>query len=174
MWKADKTLLDMTPHKEDVWNNVKKQYCDLLIPMMAMIEEPVLYYGGVKMGRVLERRLNKKFSAGATVSKTVCIFDMIESQINPGKFLDDLAEYVDNNTRIFITHPHRPMNFWSYNHWNEFDPDRFAYLIDYCGYEIVQHKSKVIKRKFKIGYRPLLRWLFGKYHFHAYEICLKK
>ena len=176
MWKADNKPLDFTPHKDDVWNLVKEQYCELLIPMMKNIEKPVLYLGGKKMGVYLNSIFGGfRYMDDCDSYGTVCIFDTIESLFDPFYFMTSIKFYYCNpNTRIFITHPHRAvMNFWSYNHWQEYDPERFMYLIDKCGFDIVQHKYKIIKRKFKIGLRPFLRFLFGRYYLHAYELRVK-
>jgi len=184
MYRLEKRELDTTPHQNEEYNHIKKQYVKHITKICKTIRSlkaPYWSSGGIvsdKMCKVFNFAINDKdyFLRPPVMVNTIFIFDYIETDPNPGYYLEYLKSICNEDTRIFITCPCRTiMSFWSYNHWHEIDPYRFKHLVEGCGFKIVQHKDKIIWKKWYqyIGFRGILRLLFGHYHLHIYELRLK-
>ena len=143
MYRLENKPLDFTPHQNEEYNHIKKQYVKHLLTMVEGAEDPIFSPGGIVANKLLEILMTK--ISYAHPSETMFLFDIIETLKDPEYFLTDCRDSCDENTRIFITCPCRTiMSFWSYNHWHEIDPLRFKHLVEGCGFKIVQHKDKII------------------------------
>ena len=174
--RFDRAELDFRVHKDNPWNNIKKQYFKHLVKFMDIDGASVKVYGDSEY--ILYLHLARKLHCSFLLNyiDVIWVFDVIESQINPINTLLNIWNGAEKETRIFITCPHRSWTAtWSHNHWHEIDPERFKWLADYCGFEVVRHESHTIWQKWYhyIGFRPLLRLLFGRYKLHIYELRIK-
>ena len=96
----------------------------------------------------------------------VFCFEVLEHLLNPLLFLRTLKKYIGNETKVFISTPHRPCILRSKDvHWKEFSLEEFNYLLDLAGYKDITFKLEKFKKYpldyFK-GVRPLIR-LFADY-----------
>jgi len=110
------------------------------------------------------------------IFNSVFCFDVIEHLINPGLFLKRLARFITNETNVYITFPYRHnVKYWSSTHFQEYDLDRFKTLVELCGYQIIREQHVILHRpwRFYLGFRPLMRLLFNKYHYNLYLLRLK-
>ena len=113
----------------------------------------------------------------------IFIFEVLEHLINPLLFLESLKNYITKDTLVFISYPeHFIKQFWSNNHFNEYDKKRFEYLINEAGYKIIKHKSILWLwckfRNYFTGIRPILRlvtgyWILTIFKKHYYILRLK-
>lgn len=162
---------------DDPWDMVKKQYVKNLLEF-ADIKEPVCCVGPKsQLYKHLAEEGNFNLQWWRENNKTIFVIDMIESELNPGDFFNSLIQYCRNDTKVYVTCPHRWNSyFWNWNHWHEIDPRRFKYLIERSGFKI----TRMMKRKiwhewwwYFRGIRPLLRLLFVPYNHYYYELMLK-
>ena len=180
MYRLENKPLDFTPHQNEEYNHIKKQYVKHLLTMVGGIKYE---YDVWTAGGIVSEELAKYMGLNLIMDRpktpyvnTMFVFDVIETEKNPDIYLNQIKEYCHSYTQVFITCPCRTiMSFWSYNHWHEIDPLRFKHLVEGCGFKIVQHKDKIIWKKWHqyIGFRGILRLLFGHYHLHIYELRLK-
>lgn len=109
--------------------------------------------------------LDYNFTAPKKGYDIVFCFEMIEHLMSPKFFLLELKKYITVDTQIFITYPSRPKFLWTDLHFHEYDRKRFEYLIDSCGYKILDWQVRRASKPFSeyiTGIRPLLRLIFGK------------
>ena len=107
----------------------------------------------------------------------VFAFGVIEHLMNPLFCLNRLSAFITRDTKIYLSTPRRPHFFWTNCHFHEMDKKRFNHLIDSAGYKIVHHykyNDWFFPPWKYIGFRPILRSLFGMYRrIHFYELRLK-
>jgi len=140
----------------------------------------ICYYQSIKKYSFTQGDLNWEWGYKtkdiSNIYKTAFCFDVIEHLFNPGMFLDELKKPITPDADIYITFPYRHnVKYWSNTHFQEYDRDRFKTLIEMCGYKIVKEQHVILHRpwQFYLGFRPLMRLLFNKYHYNLYLLRLK-
>lgn len=89
------------------------------------------------------------WSASAQKVHTVLMLEVIEHILNPLQFLINLRERIDF-TSMVLTWPSRPSWLWTNIHYHELRLDRFEYLCELAGYEILDiQKGKVDEMWYK-------------------------
>lgn len=111
-----------------------------------------------------EGNLDWDYSAPKNIYDVVICLEMMEHLTSPGYFLWKLKEYINQDTQIFFTYPSRPCFLWTHQHFHEYKPKRFRYLLKYCGYyhdeDNVVWERKYFPEPLKSrlrGVRPFLR-----------------
>ena len=167
--RLDKQPLDFTPQKDDVFNHIKQQYVDAIVPMIGRFD----YFYVIGRKTKLYNEIKKKCEYGYLYPAefAVLCLDYIESCLNIEDTLKAIS-VVYYEYPLFVSCPYRPHSAtWSHNHWHEIDPERLEWLFKEVGYEIVQKKTIKIKHR-KYGIRPFLRWILGGYRLNIYELKL--
>ncbi|MBU0561410.1 MAG: hypothetical protein KJ799_10470 [Bacteroidetes bacterium] len=89
----------------------------------------------------------------------ICL-EMMEHLMSPKYFLMELKKYLHEDSQIFFSYPSRPKILWTHQHFHEYDKKRFTYLLNQCGYEIIDWQRKYFPQPILSrlrGVRPLLR-----------------
>ncbi len=114
------------------------------------------YYTEGDLDNVWEVSKKQKYSI-------VFCLEVIEHLMNPLYFLENLKKYINENTNILISYPHRKIDIlWGLSHFNEYRNEAFKTLISKAGYRVTAHSEYNLMhekgwRFYLTGFRPLLR-----------------
>ena len=101
--------------------------------------------------------LNLDTWQGLGHSKMVWCFEVVEHLMSPRMFLERLKKFIDGETIIYLTYPRRIEFFWTRYHFHEYRRDKFLYMLDDAGYEVLEYKWWWRIARFHVGLRPILR-----------------
>lgn len=98
-----------------------------------------------------------KFSGKYDV--VICL-EVMEHLMSPKYFLINLKKVLHKDSQIFFSYPSRPHFLWTAQHFHEYAKKRFTYLLNHCGYEVIDWQRKYFPSSFLArfrGVRPFIR-----------------
>ncbi len=98
-----------------------------------------------------------------SVVDIVLMCEVIEHLLNPLLFLEELKKKVSFDVMV-VTWPIRPSWLWTNLHFHEMRLDRFEYLCERAGYDLIAYKKDKIPThwtSFFHGIRPAIRHLYN-------------
>lgn len=110
--------------------------------------------------------LDYYYIAPETDFNVVLCLEVIEHLMSPKYFLIELRKYITKDATIIFSYPRRPKWNWSRYHFNEYDEPRFRYLLDQCGYAVIDWQIRKypesFRSKYLLGVRPFIRSFFER------------
>jgi hypothetical protein len=103
----------------------------------------------------------------------ILCFEVLEHLMNPLIAMQSMRLLCHDDTSVFISFPHRPSQFWSDQHFHEYDESRFLHLVDCSGFEVVSHEKRTFYHHplfYFTGFRPFLRLTIGRIRWNLYHL----
>jgi len=98
--------------------------------------------------------------------KTIFAFEIVEHLQNPLFFMNELKKAIAKDGSIYVIIPCNPRWMWHCMHFFEMDRKHFEkWILNPLKLKIVRYKKIIFIASWKtylIGFRPLMRLLFGK------------
>jgi SAM-dependent methyltransferase len=113
---------------------------------------------------------NWGFDVGTTDEyDSVLSLEVIEHLMNPLSYLSMCEAVLKESGKLYLTTPiplYPPRWFWYHQHFHELTKDRLYALLEEAGFKVVEYQKI---RRFRLGVRPLIRWIFGNWHYVVAE-----